>query len=85
MKENVDFRKVANTVRYGLLGSMYTPTPENFGELSDEEKKQIYEQLFDLLHDVCNYLSSSMYIDELNTKYEKINAQKDSRNDAADE
>lgn len=85
MNEKINFRNVAQVVRFELLGSLNMPTPSNFETLSDEEKAQIYEKLFDLHHDVCCYLSSALYLDELATKYEEINARNESINDAADE
>ena len=85
MKEKIDFKKVADKVRFDLLGSISLPTPSEFQMLSDEEKARLYQQIFELHHDACCYLSSSLYLDELTTKYEEINAQNDIRNDAADE
>lgn len=85
MKEKIDFMKVADAVRYDLLGSFDMPTPSDFQMLSDEEKTRLYKRIFDLHHDVCCYLSSSLYLDELNTKYEEINAQAENRNNDTDE
>ena len=85
MKEKIDFKKVAHAVRFDLLGSMNMPTPSDFQMLSDEEKTRLYQRIFDLHHDVCCYLSSSLYIDDLNSKYEEINAQAESRNNDTDE
>lgn len=85
MKEKIDFRNAAQVVRFELLGSFNMPTPSNFETLSNEEKAQIYEKLFELHHDVCCYLSSALYLDELATKYEEINARNEGRNDTADE
>lgn len=85
MKEKIDFRNAAKVVRFELLGSFNMPTPSDFKTLSNEEKAQIYEKLFELHHDVCCYLSSALYLDELATKYEEINARNEGRNDTADE
>lgn len=85
MKEKIDFRKVANKVRFDLLGSVLVPTPSDYEKLGDEEKARIYQYIFDMYHDVCCYLSSSLYLDELETKYEKINARNDNMNNAADD
>ena len=85
MKEKIDFRKVAYTVRFELMSSINMPTPSDYQMLSDEEQQRMYARIFDLHHDVCNYLSSYLDIDKLSNKYEEINSQDDSRNDAADE
>ena len=85
MKEKIDFKKVADTVRFDLLGSISLPTPSEFQMLSDEEQARLYQQICELHHDACCYLSSSLYLDELNTKYEEINAQADNRNNDTDE
>lgn len=85
MKEKIDFKKVADTVRFDLLGSISMPTPSDFQKLSEEEKARLYQQIWDLHNDVCCYLSSSLYLDELNKKYDDTDSRDSNRNDLADQ
>ena len=73
MNKKIDFKQVAETVRFDLLGSIEMPTPCDFAILSAEEKISLYKRIFDLYHDVCCYLSSSLDIDELISKYSEEN------------
>ena len=84
MKDLVDFKNVVDTVRFDLLGSIELPTPSGFEKLSDEEKARLYQQIWDLHHDMCCYLSSSLYIDEINKKYVETDSQDSNRNDSTD-
>lgn len=85
MKDLVDFKNVVNTVRFNLLGSIELPLPSEFERLDEEQKSHLYRRIFDLHHDVCCYLSSSLYLDELNKRYVETDSQDSDRNDAADE
>lgn len=85
MKNLVDFKNVVNTVRFNLLGSIELPLPSEFESLDEEQKSQLYRRIFDLHHDVCCYLSSSLYLDELNKRYVDTDSQDSNRNDATDE
>lgn len=77
MNKKIDFKKVANEVRFEMLGTISMPTPSEFKMLGDEEQQRLYESIFGLFHDVCCYLSSSIDLDEISTKYEEINSQLD--------
>lgn len=67
--KQIDFKKVAYWARFGMLGSVKRPTPADFEKLSEQEKLDLYSQMFDLHHDLCNYLSSYLDIEELQEKY----------------
>lgn len=82
MKDLVDFKNVVNTVRFNLLGSIDLPLPSEFESLDEEQKSQLYRRIFDLHHDMCCYLSSSLYLDELNKRYVETDSQDSNRNDA---
>lgn len=69
MQNYVDFKYVVNHARYEMLGSLKVPTPSEFESMTNDEKLSLYEKLFDLHHDVCTYLSSSLYVEELSKKY----------------
>ena len=84
MKDLVDFKNVVDTVRFNLLGSIELPLPSEFERLDNEQKTQLYQRIFDLHHDMCCYLSSSLYIDELNKKYVDSDSQDSNRNDSTD-
>lgn len=69
MAKNVDFKKVASEVRYGILGSFQMMTPSEFEKLPDQEKVLFYERIFKLHHDCCNFITSYLDIDDLNQDY----------------
>ena len=69
MEKPIDFKMVAYQARFGMLGSIKMPTPDDFSKLSESEKNQLYSKLFDLHHDLCDYLASSLSIENLQTKY----------------
>lgn len=73
MNKKIDFKKVAEDVRFEMLGTISLPTPSDFQMLSDEDMQRLYERIFHLHHDVCCYLQSSIDLDELSVKYDKIN------------
>lgn len=85
MKDLVDFKNVVNTIRFNLLGSIELPLPSEFESLDKEQKSQLYRRIFDLHHDMCCYLSSSLYLDELNKRYVETDSQDSNRNDAAED
>lgn len=84
MKEKIDFSEVANVVRFNMLGSIELPLPSEFERLDNEQKSQLYQRIFDLHHDMCCYLSSSLYLDEINKKYVDSDSQDSNRNDSTD-
>ena len=69
MAKNVDFKKVAEQLRYGILGGFQMMVPDEFEKLSEQEKIAFYERVFELHHDCCKFLTSYLYIDELNKNY----------------
>lgn len=69
MAKNVDFKDVCYNTRFGIMASVKLPTPEAFQNLNDDEKLALYRLIFDTFHDVANFLSSSLDIDDLLTRY----------------
>lgn len=69
MQNNVNFQSIVHTARYDMLGSLQMPTPSDFESMTNDEKMSLYEKVFDLHHDVCTFLSSSIYTEELSKKY----------------
>lgn len=69
MAKSVDFKEVAYQTRFGIMAAVKLPTPENFQTLNDDEKLALYRCIFDTFHDVCDFLSSSLRIDDLQNRY----------------
>ena len=69
MAKNVDFKDVAYQARFGMMGKVKLPIPEDFNNLNDDEKLALYRCLFDTWHDVSDFLTSSLNIDDLLNKY----------------
>lgn len=69
MAKNVDFKQVAYQTRFGIMAAVKLPTPDEFEKLNDDEKLALYHCIFDNFHDVCNFLSSSLNIEDLLNKY----------------
>lgn len=69
MAKPIDFKSVAYQARFGMLASIKMPTPDDFSKLSESEKQQLYSRIFDLHHDLCDFLTSSLSIDDLQDKY----------------
>lgn len=84
MKEKIDFSEVAHVVRMNMLGSIELPLTSEFERLDNEQKTQLYRRIFDLYHDMCCYLSSSLYIDELNKRYVDSDSQVSNENESTD-
>lgn len=84
MKEKIDFSEIAHVVRMNMLGSIELPLPSEFERLDNEQKSRLYERIFDLHHDMCCYLSSSLYIDELNKMYVDSGSQDSNENESTD-
>lgn len=84
MKEKIDFSEVANVVRFNMLNSIELPLPTEFERLDEEQKSQLYQRIFGLHHDMCCYLSSSLYIDELNKRYVDSDSQDSNGNESTD-
>ena len=71
MKENVDFKQVANDVRFRMLGPFNFLTPTEFEKLTKAEQNAYYYKCFDLFHDVCRYLGAQLDLDKFMNKYPK--------------
>ena len=69
MSKNVDFKQVANQARFGIMAAIKLPTPEEFQKLNDDEKLALYRNIFDTWHDMSDFLTSSLNIDDLLNKY----------------
>lgn len=69
MKTKVDFKEVANVVRFDMLGSLKMVTPEEFEKMSGADELEFYREVFDLHHDVCRYLQANLELDELSEKF----------------
>lgn len=69
MKNKVDFKKVANVARFGILGSYKMMTPKEFSALPEVEKLEVYQAVFNLHHDCCSFLSANINLDELYDHY----------------
>lgn len=69
MAKNVDFKKVAYQTRYGIMAAVKLPIPEEFQRLNDDEKLALYHCIFDTWHDMADFLSSSLSIDDLLNRY----------------
>lgn len=84
MKEKIDFSEVANVVRFNMLGSINLPLTSEFERLDNEQKTQLYRRIYELYHDMCCYLSSSLYIDELNKRYVDSDSHDSNENESTD-
>ena len=69
MSKNVDFKQVAYQARFGIMAAIKLPTPEEFQRLNDDEKLALYRNIFDTWHDMSDFLTSSLSIDDLLNKY----------------
>ena len=69
MAKTVDFKQVAYQTRFGIMAAVKLPTPDEFQQLKDDEKLALYDRIFDTWHDAANFLSSSLDIDSLLTRY----------------
>lgn len=69
MKSNVDFKNVVMVTRFDLLGGNKIVLPQVFKNLTEEQKQEHFQELFDLFHDVCRYLQAHIELDELAEKY----------------
>lgn len=69
MAKTVDFKQVAYQTRFGIMAAVKLPTPDEFQKLTDEEKFSLYRCIFDNFHDVSDFLTSSLNIDDLLNKY----------------
>lgn len=69
MAKTVNFKQVAYQARFGMMGKVKLPIPEDFNNLKDDEKLALYRCIFDTWHDVSYFLSSSLDIDDLLNKY----------------
>lgn len=69
MAKTVDFKQVAYQTRFGIMAAVKLPTPDEFQQLNDDEKLALYRCIFDTWHDMSNFLTSSLNIDDLLTRY----------------
>lgn len=69
MAKNVDFKQVAYQARFGIMAAIKLPTPEEFQKLKDDEKLALYRNIFDTWHDMADFLTSSLSIDDLLKRY----------------
>lgn len=69
MEKTVDFKQVAYQARYGIMPAVVLPTPDAFQKLNDDEKLDLYRRIFDTYHDMANFLTSSLDVDNLLTRY----------------
>ena len=69
MAKKVNFKEVASQARFDIMASIKLPTPEAFQDLNDEDKFALYRTIFDTYHDLCDFLSASLNIDDLLTRY----------------
>lgn len=69
MAKNVDFKQVAYQTRFGIMAAVKLPTPDEFQRLNDDEKLALYSCIFDTWHDMSDFLTSSLSIDDLLNKY----------------
>lgn len=71
MEKTVDFKQVAYQARFNIMSAVQLPPPEVFKRLSDDEKYDLYKRIFETYHDLTNFLTSSLDIDDLQTRYWK--------------
>ena len=69
MAKTLDFKQVAYQTRFGIMAAVKLPTPEEFTQLKDDEKLVLYRNIFDTWHDMSDFLTSSLSIDDLLNKY----------------
>lgn len=69
MAKTLDFKQVAYQTRFGIMAAVKLPTPEEFPQLKDDEKLVLYRNIFDTWHDISDFLTSSLSIDDLLNKY----------------
>lgn len=55
---------VLNNVRYNVLGGVKTTTPTQFSQMSDEEKNELYRNMFDAWCSTCETLTALMTIEK---------------------
>lgn len=73
MEKIIDFKKVANVVRYTMLADLKLPTPQEFYEMTEEEKNSLYDDIFTNHHDICTFLTAHLDIDKLISRYSEEN------------
>lgn len=69
MAKTVDFKQVAYQTRFGIMAAVKLPTPDEFQQLKDDEKLALYRCIFDTWHDMSDFLTSSLSIDDLLNRY----------------
>lgn len=67
--KKVNFKDVAYQTRFGIMASIELPTPEAFQNLNEDEKLALYRNVFNVFHDMSDFLTSSLDIDDLLTRY----------------
>lgn len=69
MAKRVNFRVVAYQTRFEIMTAIKLPTPEVFQNLGDVEKVDLYREIFNMYHDVANFLASNLDVDDLIARY----------------
>lgn len=69
MAKRVNFRVVAYQTRFEIMTAIKLPTPEDFQNLGDVEKVELYRGIFNMYQDVANFLSSNLDVDDLLARY----------------
>lgn len=73
MEKTIDFKQVAIVVRYTMLADLNLPTPQDFYEMTEEEKNSLYDDIFRNHHDICTFITSHLDIDKLMSRYSEEN------------
>ena len=73
MEKTIDFKQVAIVVRYTMLAGLNLPTPQDFYEMTEEEKNSLYDDIFTNHHDICTFITSHLDIDKLMSRYSEEN------------
>lgn len=69
MAQKIDFKGIVEVVRWDMLPRMSRMTPADFSKLSDKEKDEVYRIMFDIKHDMSDYLTSALHVDDLGEQY----------------
>lgn len=69
MAKEVNFKEVTYQARYDIMATIKLPTPEAYQDLNDEEKFALYRSIFDTFHDLADFLTASLNIDNLLKRY----------------
>lgn len=67
--EKVDFKEVVKFVRFNILANVRSDTLGEFHNLPDDVKLSVYSESWRGIIDACNYISSALDIDKLQSNY----------------